>query len=234
MSEWNTEEKLGQYSPQLRQKLLSFKSLPHPHFPIRNLPNRPERPQKPVFSSPPPGCTVMWNPGVLSEPGLDERGTVSSARLCQWRCTKTPTRPYFPPQRWAPKSKLTAIHAQNTWAKTVVGGGADYLGVAGKSALVRQIFGSRCTNTTHQHFSSHSAHRFSPSVFLCCYTGSRGFSCTELACAAVLFVYISQGPRVLLLAPPCCLAWMQPLSRPELAPNDKSCSWLMQQWGRYK
>ena len=42
LSEWNTEGKLGQYSLQLRQKQLSFKSPPHPHFPgvcaIENLP----------------------------------------------------------------------------------------------------------------------------------------------------------------------------------------------------
>lgn len=95
--------------------------------------------------------------------------------------------------------------------------------------------GSFCTGTTHQHFSSHSLQRFPPSlrlwVLLC---RSRGFSRTELACAAVLFVYVSQGLRVLLLALLCSLAWMQLLSRPELAPNDKSCSGLMQHWGRYK
>lgn len=33
LSEWNTDRKLGQYSLQLRQKQLSFKSPPHPHFP---------------------------------------------------------------------------------------------------------------------------------------------------------------------------------------------------------
>lgn len=33
LSEWNTEAKLGQYSLQLRQRQLSFKSPPHPHFP---------------------------------------------------------------------------------------------------------------------------------------------------------------------------------------------------------
>ena len=33
LSEWNTDGKLGQYSLQLRQKQLSFKSPPHPHFP---------------------------------------------------------------------------------------------------------------------------------------------------------------------------------------------------------
>ncbi len=33
LSERNTEGKLGQYSLQLRQKQLSFKSPPHPHFP---------------------------------------------------------------------------------------------------------------------------------------------------------------------------------------------------------
>lgn len=38
LSEWNTEAKLGQYSLQLRQKRLSFKSPPHPHFPLKTFP----------------------------------------------------------------------------------------------------------------------------------------------------------------------------------------------------
>lgn len=38
LSEWNTEGKLGQYSLQLRQKRLSFKSPPHPHFPLKTFP----------------------------------------------------------------------------------------------------------------------------------------------------------------------------------------------------
>lgn len=33
LSEWNTEGKLGQYSPQLKQRQLSFRSPPHPHIP---------------------------------------------------------------------------------------------------------------------------------------------------------------------------------------------------------
>lgn len=125
-SEWNAEGKLGHYSPQLRQKLLPFRSPPHPRFSRchrKPSPQTRQRPQQPEASSVPLflffsfSPLSMWNRSVLSEPGLNEKGTVSRARLCQWRRTKTPTRLYFPPQHWAPKSKLTAIHAQNTWAK---------------------------------------------------------------------------------------------------------------------
>lgn len=69
---------------------------------------------------------LVWR--VLSQ------ALVSTGRDTQ----RPPPDSIFPPQRWALKSRLTAIHAQNTWAKAE--GGGHYLGVAGKSALVRWIY----------------------------------------------------------------------------------------------
>lgn len=166
-SEWNTEGKLGQYSVQLRQKRLTFKSPPHPHFSWCVCHWKPSQQKHSSASTPGHRLTspislwlvrkanvnlllsAMWNPAspllsVLFSAswGLARRALslapVSTSRYTQ----RPPPDSIFPPQRWAPKSKLTAIHAQNTWAKAE--GGKHYLGVAGKSALVQRIYEASC------------------------------------------------------------------------------------------
>lgn len=178
LSDWNTEGKLGQYSLQLRHKQLSFKPPPHPHFPgVCHWKPSPQTRQHlyccclPSSSSPWLACNANIYPFFFHRCNVQccigaswglVRRVLSHVLVSTGRDTQRPPPDSIFPlntelsnPNWQPFMPRIPVRKLRWWWC----GGGHYLGVAGKSALVRWIYEAAARGNSSALF-PHSALHF--------------------------------------------------------------------------